>query len=137
MTMKTFANRSLKMNYILVGATTLFIITMNVFFQTSLWQAMLVIIPISVLQLLFVPQKYVISANNTFESYNTFGRMKSRSIPISGIVEMKKRSRNQLVIWYSSENRNDYSHLVFELSDTDIREIGDELLKINPDIKAS
>lgn len=81
---------------------------------------------------LIFPLKYVMTSENTLETYFLFGRRKSRTIKIDTILEMKIEKIGQLTIRYMKDSSSQPASVVLELSDQDIKKVQHELLKRNP-----
>ncbi len=132
---KSFKNRGSKRLYITLP---LMLINLYLFcFAIGVrWSIPTAAILPGLVMILFFPQKYVLSNENTIEFYHLFGRKKRLSVHIENISEITVKP-NKLSLDYRKEGFTYPLSLVLELSDTDMVEVQHELLKRNPAISLS
>lgn len=83
---------------------------------------------------LIFPIKYVLTNENTLETYFLFGKRESRTVKVDAILEMRIEKLGKLIIRYMKEGYSQPTSTVLELGDQDIKNIQHELLKRNPQI---
>lgn len=80
-------------------------------------------------------RKYVFTADNTIEFYHLFGKMKSRTVDIDAILEVRVEKMNLLRLCYMNKGYSQPTSVPLELNDQDMKNAQHELLKRNPNIK--
>ncbi|MDO5665610.1 MAG: hypothetical protein Q4G63_10200 [Bacteroidia bacterium] len=83
---------------------------------------------------LIFPIKYVLTNENTLETYFLFGKRESRTVKADAILEMRIEKLGKLIIRYMKDGYSQPTSTVLELGDQDIKNIQHELLKRNPQI---
>lgn len=83
----------------------------------------------------FLPWKYVITSTHTLVIFSFFGLIKRNMIPIENIVEIRVAKKHQLDLKYKKEGYAHPSYIILELSEKDMMQVRNELLKQNPKIK--
>lgn len=133
---KIFINRAIRLYFPLILVGMILAVGLNLWINKDnlLYQIisalLFFIIPFS-----FLPWKYVITPTHTLELFSFFGVIKKNLIPIENIVEIRVEKKHQLYLKYKKEGYAHPSSIILELSEKDMMEMRNELLKQNPKIK--
>lgn len=133
---KFYKNRGLKRFYIampILTAVWIILFGFIVFSRSAIISFFVIMIIMGVFS---VFRKYAITDKNTIEFHYLFGWRKKLSIPIETISEIMIKS-NRLCIDYRKEGISHPVTMVLELSNSDLAEVKQELLKRNPKIEVS
>lgn len=130
----TFKNNAIKRFYALFLAFVVAIILVYFLFPESVIAASIGAGIYVLYMATFQIRKYVFTADNTIEFYHLFGKMKSRTVDIDAILEMRVEKMNLLRLRYTKKGYSQPTSAPLVLNDQDMKNAQHELLKRNPKI---